>query len=91
VVNNKLMQVYCCERRAWCKETRLWVAYRAGVVSREKKISALALLPICQAELTGHHLLHHSEVTIEKTDGFLVVICSKLAFLSSGGYWSGSQ
>jgi len=44
----------------------MWVAYRAGVVSKVKKTSTLALSPIYQAELTGHHSLHHSEMTIGK-------------------------
>jgi len=69
----------------------LWVAYRAGVASKVKKKSALALSPIYQAELTGHHSLHHSEMTIGKTDRILAVVCFKLAFLGSGCYWSGCQ
>jgi len=54
-------------------------------------MSGLALSPSYQAELTGSLSLHHSEMIIGETDGFLAVVCSKLAFVRSGNYWSACQ
>jgi hypothetical protein len=71
------------------KLTGFWVEYRAEVASKTKKVSALALSPSYQAELTGSLSLYHSELTTgKKTDGFLAVVCSKLAFHGSGSYLS---
>jgi hypothetical protein len=59
---------------------------------KAKKMSALAVLPSYQTELTGSHSLYHCDMTNRKTDGFPAVnICSNLAFLGSGGYWSASH
>jgi len=60
--------------------------------SRRRKWHALAVLPSYQTELTGSLSLHHCEMTSRKTDGFpTVVLCSNLALLGSGGYWSDSH
>jgi hypothetical protein len=59
------------------------------VDSKAKKISALALSPGYQAELPGSFSLQRIEMTTGETGGFLAVgVCSSLAFLDSGGYWS---
>jgi len=56
------------------------------------EMSALALSPSYQAELTGSLSLHHCEMTSRKSDRFpAVIVCSNLAFLGSGGYWSNSH
>jgi len=58
----------------------------ADVDSKAKRMSALAVSPSYQLELTGSLSLHHSDVTIGRNDGFLViVVCCNLAFLRSGG------
>jgi len=55
-------------------------------------LSALALSPGYQAELTGSLSLYHTAMTIRKTEGLLSVgVRNNLAFLDSGGYFSASQ
>jgi hypothetical protein len=62
------------------------------VNKKAKKLSALALAPGYQAELTGTLSLHHTAMTIRKTEGLLAVgIRTNLAFLDSGGYFSASH
>jgi hypothetical protein len=64
----------------------------AGVASKAKKMSPLALSPGYQAELPGSFSLQHIEMTTGEPDGFIAVgVCSNLAFLDSGGYWSASH
>jgi hypothetical protein len=59
------------------------------VDNKLNKMSALALWPSYQAEITGSFSLHHSEMTIRKTDVFLAVsVCFNLAYLGPGGYRS---
>lgn len=57
--------------------------------NKAKKMSVLTLSPVYQAELTDSFSLQNTEITTGETDGFLAVsVCSILAFLDSGGYWS---
>jgi len=58
--------------------------------NKGKKMSAFALSPIYQSEIIGSLSLHHTEMTIQKTDGLLAVgVCSNLVFLGTGDSLSG--
>jgi hypothetical protein len=62
------------------------------VDNKAKKMSVLTQSPVYQAEITDSFSLQNTEITTGETDGFLAVsVCSILAFVDSGGYWSASH